>query len=329
MIMRALLCETLSGIDGLRVVTDAPEPVPEPGQACVAMAAAALNFPDLLMLEGRYQHRAEPPYVPGLEGAGVVEAVGDGVDPSLVGRRVIVGARGTLAERVVVHADTLTELPTGWSFEAGAGFRVVAVTAYNALVHRAALRRGETLLVNGASGGTGHMAVMMGRALGARVIATGGDAGKLDVVKELGADAVVQTSPIDTLSDRIKAANAGRGVDVVFDPVGGPVLDASIKATSYGARIAIIGFASGSPNAVRTNYALIKCLSILGVRAGEAARHDPRIAADYRTALPALAEAHDLKPRIAQTFALADARAAFEQLAARTPVGKIVIDLRR
>ncbi len=323
--MRAMVCEALGGVDNL-ILRDVAVPHAKPGEVVVALQAAALNFPDILTIAGTYQHRQMPPFVPGMEGAGVVAAVGKGIAPALIGERVIVSARGTFAEQVAVAVDALQPMPAGWSFAEAAAFPVIARTAYHALVHRAGLRRGETLLVNGASGGTGHMAVKLGKALGARVIATGGDAAKLAIVRALGADATVLTGE-DDLAGRIKAANGGRGVDVVFDPVGGPVLEASLKACAFAARVAIIGFTSGDPNAVRTNYALIKGLSVLGVRAGEAARADPSIQRDYEIALPLLAAEHDLRPRIAATFPLEQACVALRTLADRRIVGKVSLTM--
>jgi NADPH2:quinone reductase len=324
--MRALVCERLEGLGALRLRDDWPEPTARAGGVVVRMHAAGLNFPDLLMTEGKYQHRAEPPYVPGLEGAGVVTSIGPDVDHTWIGRPVIVSARGTFAERVAVGIDAVTPMPDGWSFAEAAGFRVVAVTAYNALVHRARLRAGEWLLVTGASGGTGHMAVKIGKALGARVIATGTDPDKRAIVASLGADHTVDARCPDLVDD-IKAATGGRGVDVVFDPVGGDGFDASLKAAAPGARIAIVGFAGGSPNTVRTNYLLIKNLTLLGIRAGEAARENPGVAEDYRTALPAFAARHDLKPRIAATLPFDEAVAAFRLLAGRHIVGKVVVTI--
>jgi NADPH2:quinone reductase len=323
--MRAVICEALGGLDGL-VVRDVPEPAAGPGEVLLEMSAAALNFPDVLTIAGTYQHKRTPPFVPGMEGAGRIAAVGAGVDAAHLGRRVVVSAHGTFAERMVVPLSAVTACAHHFTDAEAAAFPVIAKTAYHALRHRAAVRPGETVLVNGASGGTGHMAVKMAKAFGARVIATGGDAAKLALVAGLGADAVLTTGG-DDLADRIKAANGGRGVDVVFDPVGGAVLDAALKATAFGARVCVVGFTAGAPNVVRTNYALIKSLSILGVRAGEAARHDPALARDYDLELPRLAAAHDLRPRIAATYPLDAAAAALARLSARDFVGKIVLDL--
>lgn len=324
--MRAIVVRKLGGPEGLDLVPDHPALSARPGHAIVALEAAALNFPDILTLQGTYQHKQEPPYIPGMEGAGRVVSVGEGVAAQLIGRAVMVSARGTFAEQVAVSAGELTRIPEGWTWGQAAAFPIIAKTAYHALVHRARLQAGEWLVVHGAAGGTGHMAVKLGKALGGRVIATARDAPRRALLADLGADITID-SGADDLAEQLKAASGGRGVDVVFDPVGGAVFEASLKAAAFGARIMAIGFTAGAPNAVRTNYALIKGLSILGVRAGEAARKDPRIATDYAIALPRLAAAHDLRPHIGETFPLDQAALAFDRLAARAVVGKIVLDI--
>jgi NADPH:quinone reductase len=324
--VRALVCERLEGIGALRVRDDWPEQVMGDDTVRVRMTAAALNFPDLLMTEGLYQHRAEAPYIPGLEGAGVVVAVAQDLPSSWVGRRVMVSTRGTFAAEVVVRPDDLHEVPPGWTDAEAAAFRVVGITAFHALVHRARVQAGDTVLVTGAAGGTGHMAVKMAKALGARVIGVVRTVAKAEAVRALGADHVVLAEGED-LADRIKSTAGGRGVDVVFDPVGGAVFDAALKATAPGGRIAIVGFAGGAPNSVKTNYALIKGLTLLGIRAGEAARQNPAVAADYREALARLAVTHDLRPVIGATYAFVDAPRAFVDLAVHGTVGKIVVSL--
>jgi NADPH:quinone reductase len=323
--MRAIIARTLGGPEHLTLVTDYAEPVAKSGQVVVSIAATALNFPDILTLQGTYQHKQDPPYVPGMEGAGTVTAVGPGGDARLIGRRVMFGARGTLAERVAVPVGALLDVPPAWTMAQAAGYPIAATTAYHALVHRAGLLAGETLLVHGAAGGMGHMAVKLGRAFGARVIATASGPERMAQVQALGADVVLDSRGAD-LAERIKAVCVG-GVNVVFDPVGGGVFTASLKAAAFGARIAVVGFTAGEPNTVRTNYALIKGLSILGVRAGEAGRHDATVAADYARELPRLAAVHDLAPHIGATFKLAEAAEAFACLASRTVAGKVVLEV--
>ncbi len=323
--MRAMVCERLGGPEALHL-REMPSPQARDSKVVVSLHAAAINFPDILTIAGTYQHKQTPPFVPGHEGAGIVSAVGSKADESWLGKSVMVAARGCYAEKIAVPADALMALPPRWAFTEGAAFPVVGRTAYHALVHRARLQAGETLLVNGASGGTGHLAVKLGKALGARVIATGADAGKLAKIREIGADETVVLGGTDD-AGRIKEATGGTGVDVVFDPVGGPAFEAALKACRFGARVLVIGFTSGTHNTVRTNYALIKGLSILGVRAGEAARHDLAIQADYDRELPRLAAAFDIKPVIAATYPLAQAAAALRTLQSRKLVGKIVLTM--
>lgn len=321
--MRAIVCTALTGFDALTVASCA-DPKPAPGQVVVEIAAAGLNYPDLLMTTGRYQHRPDPPFILGMEAAGMIVACGATVDPALHGRRVMMSARGTFAERVVVDVGSFEIVPEGWSLAEAAAFPVAGKTAFHALVQRARLTRADTLVVHGATGGVGHLAVKLGRALGARVIATTGDPNKADFLRHCGADAIVDSRSPD-LADRLKAANDGRGVDVVFDPIGGAVFDASLKAAAFGARLLVIGFVAAEPNAVRTNYALIKGLSVLGVRAGEAARHDPAIAASYRTTLLELARDYDLRPTIDSAYCFAETRAAFDRLKSRGVCGKVIL----
>jgi NADPH:quinone reductase len=324
--MRALVCRALTGIESLQVDASWPTPTLAAGQVLVEVTAAGLNYPDLLMLTGSYQHKAEPPFVPGMEGAGRITAVASGVDPACLGQQVMFSARGAFATLVAVDMADIADVPADWSLEQAAAFPVVAKTAFHALVHRARLQPGEWLAVHGASGGTGHMAVKLGKALGARVVATSGDTTKFAHLLELGAEAVVDATAID-LVEQLKAATGGHGVDVVFDPVGGAVFDASLKAAAFGGRILVIGFTASQPNAVRTNYALIKGLSVLGVRAGEAARHNPTIRQSYRDDIPALLARSDLKPRVSERFNLEQGAEAFRRMQARRFVGKLVITL--
>lgn len=323
-VCRALVCRALVGVDALTVDDHWPVPELRPGQVLVKVAAAGLNYPDLLMLTGGYQHKAVPPFVPGMEGAGQVIAAAADVDPSWLTRHVMFAARGTFAGIVAADAADLMALPEAWTMDEAAAFPIVAKTAFHALVHRARLQPGDWLTVHGASGGTGHMAVKIGKALGARVIATSADAAKFDRLKALGADVVINATAGD-LADQMKAATDGHGVDVVFDPVGGAVFDASLKAAAFGGRLLVVGFTANVPNQVRTNYALIKGLSVLGIRAGEAARHNPTIRDSYQLDLPDLLARADIRPLIAERFSLAKGSDAFRRMQTRQFVGKLVI----
>ncbi len=324
--MRAILCERLGDPSGLKLV-DLPQPVPKPGEVLVRVRAAALNFPDMLTVAGSYQHKPSLPFVPGMEAAGEVAALGEGVIGLKAGQRIMFGAKtGCFAEFAAARAADAIGLPDEWSFEEGASWQVGAKTAYHALVHRGRLQPREVLLVHGAAGGMGLAAVQFGKSLGARVIATGSDNDRLAEVRRLGADLVINYKESDFVP-AVKSMTDGRGADVVFDPVGGEVLQRSLRCTAFGGRLLVIGFTSGGPTEVKSNHVLIKGLSVLGVRAGEASRRDPRIAAEYARELPRLAAAGIMRPHISHRFALDQVQQAMAALAERKVVGKVVLQI--
>jgi NADPH2:quinone reductase len=327
MYVRAVLCDRLGDPSVLKIV-EQPVPTPGPGQVLVNVRAAALNFPDVLMVAGGYQHRPALPFVPGMEAAGEVAALGEGVRGWQAGDRVIIGMRpGCFADYVLVSPQQITmRAPDGWSFAEAASFRVGAVTAYNGLVHRGHLQRREVLLVHGATGGVGLAAVQLGKHIGAQVIATGSDDGKLAVVREQGADFVVNLRNDDFVTI-VKGLTDGRGANVVYDPVGGELFERSLRAAAFGARLLVIGFTSGGHSTVQSNHVLIKCLSVLGVRAGEASRHDPKIAEDYARELPRLAAAGVMRPHISHRFPLERVAEAMQVIIDRKVVGKAVLEL--
>jgi NADPH2:quinone reductase len=325
--MRAVLCETLGDPAVLKIV-DMPVPEPQAGEVLVRVRAAALNFPDVLMVAGGYQHKPALPFVPGMEAAGEVIALGGGVQGWAVGDRVTLGKRpGCFAEYVAVDAGGLSmKVPDGWSFAEAAAFRVGATTAYNALVHRAALKRREVLLVHGATGGVGLAAVQLGKHLGAQVVATGGDDAKLEIVRAQGADFVINHRTTDFVP-LVKDLSDGRGADVIFDPVGGETLERTVRCAAFGARLLVIGFTSGDPSLLKSNHLLIKCLSVIGVRAGEHARHHRPFAEDYARELPRLAAQGVMRPYISHRFALDQVVEAMQTLKARKVVGKAVLEM--
>lgn len=325
--MRAVLCERLGDPSVLRIV-DIPAPTPGSDEVLVRVRAAALNFPDVLMVAGGYQHKPELPFTPGIEAAGEILALGEGVTGWSVGDKVIFGKRpGAFAEQVVVPASRLSmHVPEGWSFAEGAAYRVGAQTAYHGVVHRAALKLGETLLVNGATGGVGLAAVQLGKHLGATVIATGGDDAKLEIVRQHGgADHVVNYRTGDFVA-AVKEITKGRGANVIYDPVGGEVLEKSVRCAAFGARLAVIGFTSGGPSKLMSNHILIKCLTVLGVRAGEAARYDPAYAEDYKVTLPRLAAQGVMRPHISHRLPMERVADAMRLLMDRKVVGKAVLE---
>lgn len=283
-----------------------------------------VNYVDVLMTAGLYQHKAEPPFVPGLEAAGEVVAVGERVGRFRPGDRVMTAHKpGAFAERVVVAADDAWPMPEGMDFIAAAGFRSAYHTAYHALAQRSRVRAGETLLVHGASGGVGLAAVQVGRKLGAVVVATGGNPEKLGVVRENGADHVLDASAGICVS--VNELTGGRGVDVVFDPIGGDLLDETMGCLNWGARLLIIGFMSGRAAIASTDHLSIKGASVLGVRAGEACRRNPPLLEESLDTISRWASQGALRPHVSHVFPMQDVAEAFRCIIERRVVGKAVL----
>ena len=324
--MRAVVCDRLGDPSVLKI-EERPIPEPGPTDIVIKVGAAAVNFPDVLTVSGDYQHKPELPFIPGMEGAGIVHAVGTGRDDWKIGDRAIFGIRpGAFAEYVTVsRRNHLLRLPEGWTFAEGAGFRVAATTAYHSLVHRAALRKGEVALIHGASGGVGLAAVQLAKHLGARVIATGGDDRRLAIVKQNGADDVVNYRTADFVA-AVKELTGGKGADVIYDPVGGEVLEKSMRAAAYGARLLVVGFTSGGPSRLMSNHVLIKGLTVMGVRAGETLLRQPHMGYSYEE-LPKLAALGVMRPNISHRFPMDRVADAFRALLDRQVVGKAVIEM--
>jgi NADPH2:quinone reductase len=322
----ALRCTRLSeDLSGVSLDTvDAPPP--GPGEVAVSMRAAALNFPDLLMTRGGYQHRPELPFVIGMEGAGVVESVGEGVTGWAPGDAVCVAAKtGAIARRAVVPAAALAPVPPGWDWASAAGWQVGALTAYVALAVRGGLRAGETLLVHGATGGMGAAAVQLGAALGATVIATGTRDDWLERLRPLGA--AHRLSSRGDFASQVKALTGGRGADVIYDPVGGDVFDRSTRCIAFGGRLLVVGFAAGRIPTLAANHVLIKGYSVLGVRAGEWMRQRPAEAPAIRAEIARLAAAGVFRPLVGARFPLERAGQALAALERREAPGKIVVEI--
>ena len=326
--MRAVICDRLGDPSVLRI-EEVPIPEPGPGDVLIRVGAASVNFPDVLMLSAGYQHKPELPFIPGMEGAGTIERIGAEVRNWKPGDKVIFGVRpGAMAEYVrVPSSGNLLRMPEGWSWAEAAAFRVGAATAYHSLVHRAGLKKREVLLVHGASGGVGMAAVQLGKHLGAQVIATGSSDERLAAVREQGADLVVNLRTADFVAV-VKGMTDGRGADVIYDPVGGEVLEKSMHAAAYGGRLLVIGFTSGGPTRIMSNHVLIKGLSILGVRAGETVRRGPpALVQDYARELPRLAALGVMRPHISHRFPMEQAAEAFRALIERKVIGKAVIEI--
>lgn len=325
--MRALVVRSLSPDFAGVGVEEVADPQPGPGELRVAVRAAGVNFPDLLMTRGDYQLKPPLPFTPGLDIAGVIDAVGEGVDPARTGEAVVGGVRlGGFAERCVLPVASARPKPERLGFAEAASYGAAYLTAYVALVRRAVLNAGETLLVHGASGGVGLAAVDLGLALGARVIATSASDAKLARVAALhpGVETVDLTGGF---RDRVKALTGGAGADVVYDPVGGEVFEESLRCLAWEARVLVIGFTSGRPGVVPTNLALIKGASILGVRAGEWGRRRPVQGAENLAEVDRMVAAGAVRPHVHAELPLASWREAFALLADRQVVGKAVITM--
>jgi len=291
----------------------------------VEVRAASVNFPDLLMTRGEYQHKPPLPFIPGLEMSGVVAALGEGVERWKVGDEVVGGARfGGFSDMAVCHAMGLRPKPKAFSFSQAAAFGTAYLTAYVSLVRRAQLEPGEWVLVQGAAGGVGLACVDLAKVLGARVIAASASDAKLKIIEdEYHPDALVNVT--GGFRERVKEITGGHGADVIYDPVGGDVFDESVRCIAFNGRLLIVGFTSGRIPTVSVNMPLIKGFSVMGVRAGEYGRQFPEKGRENSQAIWKMAEEGKLKPRVHHEYALADWRAAFDSLAERTVVGKAVI----
>jgi NADPH2:quinone reductase len=324
--MRALICEAHGGPEVLKVGT-LPEPKVGPGQLLIRVAAAGLNFADTLMVSGSYQEKPAFPFAPGLEVAGTIVEAGAGVTGLRKGQRVLAAVgHGGFAELAAADASGVFPLPDAMDFVTAAGFMVTYGTAHGALVWRAALKPGETLVVHGAAGGVGLAAVEVGKALGARVIATAGGADKLAVAKAHGADLLIDYKSED-LKARLKELAGPKGAEVHFDPVGGSAFDASLRAVAWEGRIVIVGFAGGGVPQIPANILLVKNASAIGFYWGSYRRQDPaRLRAQFDD-LFAWYAAGKLKPHVSHRLPLAAAAQGFELLRDRRATGKVVVEI--
>jgi NADPH:quinone reductase len=322
--MRAVLCNAFGEPDSLVVEKVAPPPL-RPGTARVAVHAAGVNFGDTLMVAGTYQEKPPFPFIPGFEiGGEVVEVAGD-VAALAPGDRVMgTLSHGGYADEAVVPAGDLTPIPAAMDYATAAGFPVAYGTSHGALDWRARLRHGETLLVHGAAGGVGITAVEIGKALGATVIAAAGSAAKLAIAQRHGADHLIDYSSED-IRERVKALTGGRGVDVVYDPVGGDAFDASLRSIAWQGRIVVIGFAAGRVPQIPANLVLVKNCDIIGFYWGSYRKHKPALVREsYRQLFRWFGEGR-LKPHVSERFDLADVAAAFAALRSRRSTGKVVL----
>jgi NADPH2:quinone reductase len=323
-LMRAVVCKAFGPPETL-VVEDLPSPSPGPGEAVISVKAAGVNFPDLLIIQNRYQFKPALPFSPGSEVAGVVKAVGAGVTQWKPGDAVTaITINGGFAEEVRIDAARLVPLPEGMSFAIGAAFGLAYATSDHALRDRGELRAGERLLVLGAAGGVGIAAIEIGKALGAHVIACASTEEKLEICRQHGADSTINYATED-LRERVTALTGGRGIDVVYDPVGGRYTESALRSLAWRGRLLVVGFASGEIPKVPLNLPLLKGCSIVGVFWGEFSRREPDRYAEAVRGLRRLFAGGELNPHISAILPLERAPEALRLMADREVTGKLVL----
>ncbi len=322
--MKAMVCERFGGPEVL-ALRDVPDPPPPgSGEIQVRIAARGVQYVDVLMLAGQYQFRPEPPFIPGGEAAGHVIAVGADVSGFAVGDLVMsrhtLGACAELGNAKAILCD---KVPTGLSLPQAGVFRGAYTTAYHALLQRGRMREGEWVLVHGAAGGIGIAAIQVAKAFGANVIATASSEEKRAACLEEGADHAIDYR--SGFVDQVKQLTGGRGVDIVYDPIGDKVAEESLRCLAWCGRLLILGFLGGGPTNIRSNYLLIKGIDAIGVRIGGLNEADPALAIANMKALVALAEQGKLRPRISHTFPLEQAALALQAVIDRAVIGKAVL----
>lgn len=320
--MKAIVARDFAPLEALEYA-DWPEPQAGPGEVVIAAEAIGVNFPDGLLVQGLYQMKPEPPFVPGMEMAGPVVAVGEGVTSVKVGDRVAtLGTLGAYAEKMAASAKTVFPLPDGVSYEDACAMMCGYGTSHYALKQRGQLQPGETLCVLGASGLTGIAAVQIGKAMGAKVIGVASTEDKRQIARDAGADIVLG---YDNLKDDLKKATEGNGVDVAFDPVGGDSFDALARSMAWGGRLLVIGFASGTIPKLPVNLTLVKGFSVVGVFWGAFTQREPKAYADNMGELLAWYAAGKVKPVIEGVYPLADAPVILKRVLGRGATGKLVL----
>ena len=306
-------------------VRELPDPIVGPGQLGVDVKAAGCNFFDILIVQGRYQVKPPFPFIPGGEIAGVVREIGQGVSGFAVGDRVLASApMGGYADRIAIPASFAHRMPDAMSFEEGASLPIVYPTSYAGLVYRAALKPGETLLVHAAAGGVGLAAVQIGKALGARVIATAGGPDKVRVAIEAGAEFGIDYNSEDFV-ERVKEITGGKGADVIYDSVGGEIFDKSLKCIAWCGRLLVIGFAGGTIPSVAANRILLKNVSVVGLHWGAYAKYEPARIPETFAALFQLYQEKKIRPVIYASYPLEKAADALAALGSRKTHGKVVL----
>jgi NADPH2:quinone reductase len=327
--MKAVLCKQFGPPESL-VIEELPSPKAGPGEVVVSVKAASLNFPDVLIIQNKYQFKPPLPFSPGSEMSGLVKEVGEGVKGFKPGDRVIAFTTyGAFAEEVKVEAGRLVPIPEGMDYNSAAAFLLTYGTSDHALRDRGALRAGETLLVLGAAGGVGLAAIEIGKAMGAKVIACASSAEKLEVCKQHGADAGINYATEDggteKMREKIKELTSGKGVDVIYDAVGGPYTEPALRSSAWRGRLLVVGFAAGDIPKIPLNLTLLKGCSIVGVFWGDFTRREPKVFAESIEQLGKWFREGKLKPHVSQTFPLEKAVDALKLMAARKVKGKVVL----
>ena len=322
--MHAWLCENPTSVDALRW-QELPTPEPKAGEVLVEIKAASLNFPDLLIVQNKYQFKPPLPFVPGSEFAGVVQAVGDGVTRLQVGQHIAcLSGTGGFATHTIAPADLCMPLPAGFPFVDAAAFIMIYATSHHALVDRAQLKAGETVLVLGAAGGVGTSAIQIAKAVGARVIAAASTDEKCALCTSIGADATINYST-QNLREAIKALTAGKGPDVIYDPVGGELTEPAFRSIAWRGRHLVVGFASGPTPSLPLNLPLLKGASIVGVFWGGYAKTEPQANAAMMAELVSWYAKGLIKPVIDSTMPMAELKAAYARMGSRGVKGKLVM----
>ena len=307
--------------------TEIPLPNPGPGEIRIKNKAAALNFYDILMIQGKYQTKPPRPFTPGSEVAGIVDALGEGVSGFKAGERVqAMAAGGTYCEYSIAPVNKTFRIPDNMSFEEAAAMIVIYQTSYFALTNRTQIKPGEWLLVHAAAGGVGLSALQIGKALGARVIATAGSDDKLRFCLSQGAEHAISYRDASWV-DQVKQITGGRGADVIYDPVGGETFELSTKCIAHEGRLLVIGFAGGTIPSIAANRILLKQISVIGVYWGGYLEHHPGYMHEAQAALFKMYEAGQIRPVVSQTFPLNEAVAALNALGSRKTVGKVVLTI--
>lgn len=322
--MRAVVCKSFDGWQKLEL-DEMPDPIAAPGQVVVDVKASGMNFPDLLLVAGKYQMKPPLPFVPGSECAGVISALGDGVTGWQIGDRVIgYSMLGGMAEKVVLPASNLIRLPDQMPFANGAGLTTTYATSHYALKQRANLQAGETVLVLGAAGGVGLATVELAKAAGATVIAGASSQNKLNMAKDHGADAGINYAE-ENLKDRVKEITKGKGVDVIYDPVGGDLAETAFRSIGFNGRFLVVGFASGDIPKLPLNLPLLKTASVVGVFWGAWAMQDPKAHQQNMDEILQMYVDGKIKATVSKEIAMQDFAQGFADLAERRAMGKLVL----